>query len=120
MIRVLVVDERAEVRLGLHMRLEIEPDITIVGETGDAEASLALAQNLEPDVIVVDIGMKGFRGADLVKRLRDLVPGAAVAVLTLCSDGTSRTQARQAGAQAFLDKYSGGAELLEQIRLLAP
>lgn len=119
MIRVLIVDERTEVRLGLHMRLQIEPDITIVGETGDAEVSLALAQDLEPDVIVVDTGMTGARGVDLVRRLRDLVPGTAVAVLTLCSDGDSRTRARQAGAQVFLDKYLGDAELLDQIRLLA-
>jgi DNA-binding NarL/FixJ family response regulator len=120
MIRVLVVDGQAEVRWGLRMRLAIEPDITIVGETGDVDEALALAQALDPDVIVVDIGRRGAEGVDIVKRLRAAAPAAAVVVLTLHGDEDTRARAHKAGAQAFLEKCGGAADLLQAIRRFAP
>ncbi len=86
MIRVLIVDGQDEVRRGLRMRLDIERDVAIVGETGKAGEALYLAQALDPDVIVVDIGMRGAEGVNIVKRLRVAAPAAAVVVLTLHGD----------------------------------
>jgi DNA-binding NarL/FixJ family response regulator len=83
MIRVLIVDGQAEARWGLRVRLGIEPDMAIVGETGDVEKALALAQALDPDVIVADIGMRGVDAANVVKRLRAVSPSAPVGILTL-------------------------------------
>ena len=119
MIRVLIVDGQAQVRSGLRMRLTIEPDMAVIGETGDAAEALALAQILTPDVIVVDIGMRGAQGVDVVKRLRAVASDARVLVLTLQSDEDTRARAREAGAQAFLEKHSGAADLLQTIRRLA-
>lgn len=119
MIRVLIVDEQDEVRWGLRMRLDIEPDVAIVGEAGTAADALNLAQTLAPDAIVVDIAMHGAGAADLIGQLRALVPEAAVVVLTLRGDEYTRAQARAAGAQMFLEKRGGAAELLHAIRLLA-
>jgi DNA-binding NarL/FixJ family response regulator len=119
MIRVLVVDGQAEVRRGLRMRLAIESDIAVVGETGIAEEALALAQALDPDVIVVDIGMRGADGVNMVKRLRAAAPAATAVVLTLHGDKDTRARAQEAGAQAFLEKYGGAAELLQAIRRIA-
>jgi DNA-binding NarL/FixJ family response regulator len=120
MIRVLIVDGQTEVRWGLRMRLAIEPDMAVVGETGKAEEALALAQVLDPDVIVVDIGMHGAEGVNIVQHLRTAAPTAAVVVLTLRGDEETRTRAQEAGAQAFLDKYGGAADLLQAIRRIAP
>jgi two-component system nitrate/nitrite response regulator NarL len=120
MIRVLIVDGQAEVRWGLRMRLSIEGDMAVVGETGSVEEALELAQTLAPDVIVVDIGMRGAENVELVKRLRAAAPGARVAVLTLRGDEDTRARAQEAGAQAFLDKYGGAADLLQAIRRMAP
>jgi two-component system nitrate/nitrite response regulator NarL len=119
MIRVLIVDGQAEVRWGLRMRLSIEGDMAVVGETGNAQEALGLAQTLDPDVIVVDIGMRGAENVELVKGLRAAAPGARVAVLTLRGDEDTRARAQEAGAQAFLDKCGGGADLLQAIRRMA-
>jgi DNA-binding NarL/FixJ family response regulator len=118
MIRVLIVDGQAEVHWGLRMRLGIEPDMAVVGETGDVEKALALAQALDPDVIVVDTGMRGADGVNVVRRLRAVSPTATVVILTLHGDQDSRARAREAGAQAFLEKHGGAANLIETIRRL--
>jgi two-component system nitrate/nitrite response regulator NarL len=119
MVRVLIVDGQDEIRQGLRMRLAIEPDIAVIGETGKAGEALYLAQALEPDVIVVDIGMQGAEGVNIVKRLRAAAPSAAVVVLTLRGDEDTRTQARQAGAQVFLEKCGGTTGLLQAIHQFA-
>ena len=100
------------------MRLDIEPDVAIIGETGKAGEALYLAQALDPDVIVVDIGMRGAEGVDIVKRLRSAAPAAAVVVLTLRGDKDTRRRAQEAGAQAFLEKCGGAADLLQAIHQL--
>ena len=99
MIRVLILDGQAEVRLGLRMRLTIEADMAVVGETGNIQEAFALARTLDPDVIVVDIGMRGADGVEMIKRLRAVSPTAAVVILTLRGDEDTRAQAQQAGAQ---------------------
>lgn len=118
MIRVLILDGQAEVRLGLRMRLTIEADMAVVGETGNIQEAFALARTLDPDVIVVDIGMRGADGVEMIKRLRAVSPTAAVVILTLRGDEDTRAQAQQAGAQAFLEKYGGAADLIQTIRRL--
>ena len=120
MIRVLIVDGQDEVRRGLRMRLAVEPDMAIIGETGDVEEALSLAQSLDPDVIVVDIGMRGADGANMVKRLRAVAPAASAVVLTLDGDANTRARAQEAGARAFLEKHGGSADLLQTIRRIAP
>ena len=116
MIRVLIVDGQDEVRRGLRMRLDIEPDVVIVGETGNTGEGFYLAQALDPDVIVVDIAMRGGEGVALVERVRASAPEAAVVVLTLRGDEDARARAREAGVQAFLEKSGGVADLLRAIR----
>jgi CheY-like chemotaxis protein len=120
MIRALIVDGQDEIRRGLRMRLAIEPDMTIVGDTGKAEEALYLAQALAPDVIVVDIAMRGAEGMTLVRRLRAAAPAPALVVLTLRGDEDTRAQAQEAGVQAFLEKCGGAPDLLQAIRQIAP
>jgi DNA-binding NarL/FixJ family response regulator len=102
------------------MRLDIEPDVAIVGETGKTGEALYLAQALDPDVVVVDIGMRGAEGVTLVKGLRAAAPDTAVVVLTLQGDKDTRAQAREAGAHVFLEKCGGAADLLQAIREPVP
>jgi DNA-binding NarL/FixJ family response regulator len=116
MIQILIVDGQDEVRRGLRMRLSIEPDMAVVGETGDVEEAVSLAQALDPDVILVDIEMRGADGANMVRRLREAAPTASTVALTLYGDESIRARAQEAGAQAFLGKHGGGAGLLQTIR----
>jgi DNA-binding NarL/FixJ family response regulator len=102
------------------MRLAIEPDIAVVGETGDFREAMAMAQNLDPDVIIVDIEMRGVDGTNLLKRLQAAAPMALVIVLTLHGDKETRARAQEAGVEAFLEKYGESGDLLQAIRHIAP
>jgi NarL family two-component system response regulator LiaR len=81
-IRILIVDDHAVVRSGLRTILETEPDIEIVGEAGDGHAALELAQELLPDVVLMDINMGDWDGVTATRRVRNYVPSARVIVLT--------------------------------------
>ena len=116
MIRILIVDGQAQVRQGLHMRLSIEPDMVVIGETGDVEEAVSLARDLDPDVILVDIEMRGADEANMLKRLGEAAPAASTIALTLYGGESIRLRAEEAGAQAFLGKHGGGAGLLQAIR----
>jgi DNA-binding NarL/FixJ family response regulator len=117
MIQVLLVNGQEEVRRGLRMRLDIEPDIAVVGETSKAGEAAYLAQALGPNVIVVDAETKGGSGR-LIRRLRAAAPHAAIIVLTLHRDADARVRAEESGAEAFLEKNTDGKELLQAIRKL--
>lgn len=116
--RILLVDGQDEVRRGLRMRLEVEPDVDVIGETGRIEEALYLARALGPDVIVADIGKRGDEQWTLISRLRAMAPGAVLVALALRGDNVMRTQAQEAGVQAFLEKSGGGGDLLQAIRQL--
>ncbi len=118
MIRVMIVDQQAEVRRGLRMRLGIEPDITVVGETGNVEEALGLAKALAPDAVVIDLVKGRADGTNIIHRLHEASPTAAIVVLTLYGDEDERARAHESGAEAFLEKYGGAAELLQTIRQL--
>ncbi len=118
MIRVLIVDQQAEVRRGLRMRLGIEPDITVVGETGSVEEALGLANALAPDAVVIDVARGGPDNANIIHRMHEASPTAAIVVLTLYGDEEERARARESGAEAFLEKDGGAADLLQAIRQL--
>jgi len=118
MIRVLIVDGQAEVRKGLRMRLGIEPDMTVVGETGSAEEAIGLTSALNPDAVVVDVAKGGADSEEILHRLHEASPTAAIVVLTLYGDEDTRARAHECGAVAFLEKHGGAADLLQAIRQL--
>ena len=116
MITLLLVDDQPSARLGLRMCLGLEPDITVVGEAGDAETALDLARTLHPDVIVLDVAMPGMDGIAATWALRLAAPGSAVVILTLHDDPTTRRRAREAGAAAFVAKDQQYPALLSELR----
>jgi DNA-binding NarL/FixJ family response regulator len=67
-IDVLLVEDHPTFRFGLRMRLEAEPDITVVGEAGSAEEAVALVERTAPDVAVVDRNLPGVDGVELIRR----------------------------------------------------
>jgi two-component system response regulator NreC len=116
MITVLLVDDHKTVRRGLKMRLALESDLHIVGESDDAEEALLLAQKLQPDVILMDISMAGDRCVQTVRRFGQVAPGAAVVLLALHTDRDVFRQAREAGARSIVEKKGGTDDLLAAIR----
>jgi DNA-binding NarL/FixJ family response regulator len=119
MIRVLIVDDRPEVRSGLKMRLSLEPDIQVVGEAGDAWTAVIAALTLTPDVVLMDVVMPGMDSLAATSVIQALVPKMAVIVLTLEDDAKTRDRAEAAGAAAFVPKRESGALLIPAIRRAA-
>ena len=113
---ILLVDDQPSVRQGLRIRLAIEPDVSVVGETGSGEEAIRLARALRPDVVLMDVKMPGMDGISATAALRVAAPNVAVVILSLYDDARTQRRAREAGAAAFVAKHQAKTELLATIR----
>jgi DNA-binding NarL/FixJ family response regulator len=103
-IGVLVVDDQALVRRGFRMILEIEPDLRVVGEAADAEEAVALAAELVPDVVLMDVRMPGRNGIAATREILTRQQDVKVVMLTTFDMDEYVYEALQAGASGFLLK----------------
>ena len=115
-IRVLIVDDHAVVREGLRTFLELQPGLEVVGEAGDGEEALPLAEELTPDVILMDLVMPKLDGVEAMRALRQRVPAARVIVLTSFLDDDRLLPAIRAGAAGYLLKNVQPQELARAVR----
>jgi len=118
-IRVLVADDQPLVRSGFRMILEERPDLELVGEAEDGEQALALARELDPDVILMDVRMPNLDGVEATRRLVQGGTRARILVLTTFDLDEYVYAAVQAGASGFLLKDVQPAELVDAIRVVA-
>ncbi len=118
-IRVLIVDDQPAVRRGLHLRLSLEPEVEVIGETGDGAEAISLAGYLQPDVVLMDVRMPGMDGIEATAALRAVSQESAVVILSLDDDAKTRTRAKEAGAVAFIAKRRMEEELLAVVRRAA-
>jgi two-component system, NarL family, response regulator LiaR len=116
-IRILIVDDHAVVREGLRTFLELQDGLEVVGEAGDGEEALPLAERLEPDVVLMDLVMPKLDGVGAMRELRRRVPGARVIVLTSFLEDDRLLPAIRAGAAGYLLKNVQPQELARAIRL---
>ena len=98
------------------MRLELEPDMSVVGEAGSGEEAISLAQALHPDVVLMDVRMPGTDGVSATETLRATVSQSAIVILSLYDDAETRRRAEAAGAAAFVAKHQMRAKLLATVR----
>jgi DNA-binding NarL/FixJ family response regulator len=115
-IRVLLVDDQRLMRDGLRTLLELEPDLEVVGEADSGETAIALAEQLRPDVLLMDIRMPGMDGVEATRRLRDRWPGVKIIILTTFDDDEYIFEGLRAGAMGYLLKAISGQELAAAIR----
>jgi DNA-binding NarL/FixJ family response regulator len=115
-VRVLVADDQAIVRDGLVTVLSLVADFEIVGEASDGAQALALADELEPDVVLMDLRMPVLDGTQATARILAAHPGIAVLVLTTFADDDSILGALRAGARGYLTKDAGRSDLEAAIR----
>ena len=108
--RIVLADDHSLVLEGLHKLLEDEYDI--VGMAEDGRTLLKVAQQHNPDVVVLDISMPQLNGLDAARQLRKLLPTCKIIFLTMHADPTYAKEAFQAGASAFLLKRSAASELM--------
>ncbi|GAB7190851.1 response regulator [Kineococcus sp. NUM-3379] len=119
MIRVLLVDDHALIRVGFRLVLESAGDIEVVGEAGDGRAALEQAGALHPDVVLMDVRMPGVNGIDATRRLVETHAATRVLILTTFDLDEYAFAALRAGASGFLLKDAAPADLVAAVRTVA-
>ena len=115
-IRVVIADDHRVVREGLGYLLGQEPDIEVAGEAGDGEQALRVVHAVRPDVLLLDLFMRGMDGHAVLAALRDVPERPAIVVLTSATDDEHLIRAIDAGATSYLLKSAGAEEVIASVR----
>jgi DNA-binding NarL/FixJ family response regulator len=118
-IRVLLVDDQALLRMGFRLILETEPDIEVVGEAADGTAGVAMSSALHPDVVLMDVRMPGMDGIAATASITAAGPDSKVIILTTFDLDEYVFAGLKAGASGFLLKDAPPADLITAIRSVA-
>jgi DNA-binding NarL/FixJ family response regulator len=113
--RVLVADDHQEFRHGLELLLAAMDDVEVVGQAGDGRRAVALALDLQPDVVLMDLHMPELNGVEATARIVQSSPHIAVLVLTMMEDDDSVFAAVRAGARGYLLKGARRSEIRRAI-----
>jgi two-component system, NarL family, response regulator NreC len=115
-LRILLADDHTIVRQGLRKILEAQPEWTVVAEGSDGRETVRLAIDLQPDVVIVDIGMPLLNGIEATRQIVRRLPSVGVVILSMHSDEPYILQALQAGARAYLLKDSADTDLIRGVK----
>jgi DNA-binding NarL/FixJ family response regulator len=118
-IRILVVDDHTLFREGLTALLQSAADIEVVGEASSGAEAIALAAELQPDIILMDIRMEHVNGIEATRRIRQEQPGVRVIMLTMVERDDSLLAALRAGAQSYILKGADKKQVLKTIYAVA-
>ncbi len=116
LIKVLIVDDHALVRMGIRRLLEDLPDMEVVAEAESGEVALALVKTHQPDVVLLDMKMPGIDGWEVTRRLKKSNPNVRVIAVTAMSTEPLPSRVLQLGAMGYLTKESGVEEMASAIR----
>jgi two-component system invasion response regulator UvrY len=119
MIRVLLVDDHAVVRMGFRLLLQSVAEMSVVAEADSGEVACQLYLELSPDVVVMDLAMPGMGGLEALRRIRARHSQAQVLTLSAHDDPMHARRALQEGALGFLSKRSAPEALLEAVTVVA-
>lgn len=118
-IRLLLVDDHAVVRTGLKMLLSGQADVEIVGEAGSAAEALIETGRVQPNVILMDIGLPDKTGIEATSEIKAKFPGVNIVALTIHEDEEYFFQMLNAGASGYVPKRAAPEELITAIRAAA-
>jgi len=111
-VRVLVVDDHPAFRHALSSALDMLEDIEVAGQAEGGIAACDEAEQLDPDVVIMDLSMPDLSGIDAMKRIHERRPDLPVVILTAHADDGTEREAREAGARGFLPKGTGLRDLV--------
>lgn len=114
--RILLADDHAILRVGLRLLLGAQPDLSIVAEASNGAETLALAEQTQPNLILLDLSMPSLGGLEALPLLRQVAPNAKILVLTMHDDEGYLRQALRSGASGYVLKKAVDSELIAAIR----
>ncbi len=117
--RILLVDDHAMVRQGFRMILAAQSDMEIVGEAGNGREAVELAEQLKPDVVVMDVAMPELNGIEATRRITASAPRTRILALSMYKDSVYVREILRAGARGFLLKDAIDHDLLAAVRAVA-
>ncbi len=116
MVRILIVDDHPIVRHGLKAELTKTSDVKVVDEAADGSEAIIKARYSKPDLVLLDIGLPGKNGLEVLKQLRSEMPHIRVLILSTYPEKQYAVRCLKSGAQGYLTKESASEELLSAIR----
>ena len=116
---ILLVDDHAIIRQGLHSLLEKQPDIEVVAEAEDGRRALELVRELLPDIVIMDVSMPGLNGIEATRQICDELPRIKVIALSIHSNRRFVTDMLKAGAAGYILKECLFDELVQSIQAVA-
>jgi two-component system, NarL family, nitrate/nitrite response regulator NarL len=113
---ILIIDDHPLLRRGVSQLLELEEDMTLIGEAGEPEAGIRLALELDPDMVLLDLNMPGMNGIETLKRLREEGYAGRVVMFTVSDHEEDVVAALRGGADGYLLKDMDPDEMIRQLR----
>jgi DNA-binding NarL/FixJ family response regulator len=114
--RIFIVDDQPVFREGLQHLINREADLAVCGEADEARAALAEIERVKPDLVLVDIGLPGRTGLELIKDLRVIHPELALLVVSMQDELLYAERVLRAGGRGYITKHAGAQELMKAIR----
>jgi DNA-binding NarL/FixJ family response regulator len=118
-IRVLIADDHGIVRKGLRLQLEQNSEFEVVGEATDGREAVAMAEELTPDIVIMDIAMPNLNGIQATTQIMKKNPQTGVIILSMYSDETYLTRTLAAGAKGYLLKENAEVDLERAVQVVA-
>ena len=118
-LRILIAEDHETVRDGIKLIIESQPDMTVVGEAGDGREAIRLAEELKPDIVLMDVSMPELNGLLATAKLKRIMPDVKILTLTRHTDEAYLQELLQAGVSGYVLKQSATAELLRAVRAVA-
>ena len=118
-LRILIAEDHRTVREGVKLIINGQPDMQVCGEASDGREAVALAQQLKPDVLVIDVSMPELNGLKATAKLKRIAPEVKIIALTRHAEKVYLDELLQAGASGYVLKQSSSDELLRAVRAVA-
>lgn len=118
-IRILLADDHAIFRAGLHALLDAQPDMQVIGEAGDGAQAVRLARELKPDIVLLDLSMPGMDGLTALRRMHEENLQSKALILTMHAENEYLFQVLESGGYGYVLKQAVDTDLFEAIRTVA-